>query len=60
MATIYGKWSGLTKNGKRLSIAMTALRRISAQNNYAGSIARQALEDCGAVKAGTDALRRKS
>ena len=50
MTFIYGKWSGLTKNGKRLSIAMTALRRISAQGNYAGVIARQALKDCAAVK----------
>lgn len=55
MSVFNGKYSGLTKNGKRLSLALTALRRIAAQNNYAGTIARQALKDCASVKSFPDA-----
>ena len=50
MSVSNGKWSGLTKNGNRLSIALNALRRIAAHNNYAGDIARRALKDCASVK----------
>jgi len=56
MATLNGKYSGLTKNQKRLSIALIALRRIAAQSNYAGEIARTALKDCAKVKAGKEAI----
>ena len=55
MSVFNGNRSGLTKNGKRLSLALTALRRIAAQNNYAGAIARQALKDCAEVKTAKEA-----
>jgi hypothetical protein len=46
-----GKWSGLTPNAKRLSIALHALRVIATQNNYAGTIARNTLKECSEIKA---------